>query len=141
MVSDVPNWVLNQWRAWYERHHLVGGSLDPEFRDDVRVAKGFSLLANHWRKTKALQIEDLLPYPPEKPPQTAEQLQAALEARSNANKRKLDRKVTRGSQSNVDDRSKPVHKTRSNHRRSHQRVEVSKDSTHGDGEGRGVGTQ
>lgn len=82
MLSQIPNWIVNQWRAWYEFHNLLGDDADPEFRGDIRMAKGFAILANHWREKNPAQIPDLLPFPPSKPSQTPEQLQQALMAQS-----------------------------------------------------------
>lgn len=137
MISSIPQWTLNEWKAWYELHNLVGSSLDPSYRGDIRVAKGFAILANHWRKDKPLQPEDLMPYKPKKPAQTPEQLQAALSSRADARRRKLDRTVARESLSDGNTLPQADNQTRTRQRRTHQRVKVRKVQSDGDGEGGG----
>lgn len=121
MIANLPQWVINQWEEWYGLHNLVGPSLDPSYRGDIRLAKGFAALANHWRKDKPLQPEDLMPYKPKKPAQTPEQLQAALDARVEARRQKLDRKVARVSNPDGSDKPQPDSSVRSRQRRTHQR--------------------
>jgi len=124
MLAGLPHWLINQWEAWYLVHNLMGDDADPAFRADVRMAKGFATLANHLRDKDALQIPDLLPFPPLPPGQTDEQLHASLMARSDRDEKRTKRqKLVQDEEVKPDGPTPAGHpnKARTGSRRSDQR--------------------
>lgn len=121
MLASLPNWLLNQWEAWYRHNNLLGQKADPEFRADVRAAKGFATLANQWIEGgKSLGINDLLAFPPPTPEQTPEQQKAALDAMAAASEKRAKRQSTKSGDVEAD--GSPSAQTRNqDHHRPHRR--------------------